>query len=297
MATKNRIRILAPISAAVLVAASLISACDGGSPTAADAQLPSVVDLGGRETLTIRPISDVTVDAPPTITDISADNALLRFDSSLPLVCAIVYGKTTEYGMIATDMDMAGGAHTDHHPFMPGLEPETEYHYRVQGSAADGTIFVGEDATFTTPAVVVSEETNLAALSAGGRVIAVSSNFGGAANDETWGANSAIDGNGATAWSSNGDGNDAFIEIQFAGQSTITAVEVWTRSMTNSAQISAFTLTTDGGQQLGPFDLPDAAASHRFEIDVVTGSLRLDVVESNSGNTGLIEFAAYGSPL
>ena len=167
----------------------------------------------------------------------------------------------------------------------------------VQGSAADGTIFVGEDATFTTPAVVVSEETNLAALSAGARVIAVSSNFGGAANNETWGANSAIDGSGATAWSSNGDGNGAFIEIRFSGQATITAVEVWTRSMTNSAQISAFTLTTDGGQQLGPFDLPDAAASHRFDIDVVTGSLRLDVVESNGGNTGLIEFAAYGSPL
>ena len=105
MATKNRIQILASISAAVLVAASLISACDGGSPTAAEAQLPSIVDLGGREPL-----------------------------------------------------------------------------------------------------------------------------------------------------------------------------------------------TTDGGQQLGPFDLPDAA-SHRFDIDVVTGSLRLDVVESNGGNTGLIEFAAYGTPL
>lgn len=128
MATKNRIQILASISAAVLVAASLISACDGGSPTAAEAQLPNIVDLGGRETLTIRPLSEVTVDTPPTITDISTDNAVLRFDSSLPLVCAIVYGKTSEYGMISTDMDMAGGAHIDHHPVMLGLEPETEYH-------------------------------------------------------------------------------------------------------------------------------------------------------------------------
>ena len=34
---------------------------------------------------------------------------------------------------------MLGGAHSEHSPLMPGLEPDTEYHYRVQGTADDVT--------------------------------------------------------------------------------------------------------------------------------------------------------------
>ena len=295
----RKFTILLYLGALTSLTIALISACDGASPTAAEAQLPSTIDLSNRETLTIRPIADVTLDQPPAVTDITAADAILRFDSTIPLACAIVYGQTTDYGMIATDMDMAGGAHTDHHPLLTGLEPDTEYHYRVQGSAADGSIFVGEDATFATPAATPSAEVNLASLAAGARVIAVSSNFGGATDDEAWGADSAIDGSAATAWSSNGDGNDAFIEIQFAAESIINAVEVWTRTMSNNtAQIFTFTLTTASGNQLGPFDLTDASQGYRFEIDgVVTRSLRLDVIDSNGGNTGLVEFAAYGSAL
>jgi hypothetical protein len=135
-------------------------------------------------------------------------------------------------------------------------------------------------------------------LQAGARVVAVSSNFGGAANDGTWGANSAIDGNRGTAWSSNGDGNDAFIEVELAEPAQVYAVEVWTRSMSDgTAQILAFTLTTDTGNVLGPFELADATEPYRFDIDVVTQSLRLDVVDSSGGNTGLVEFAVYGTPI
>ena len=64
-----------------------------------------------------------------------------------------------------------------------------------------------------------------------------------------------------------------------------------------TAQIFAFTLTTDGGEVLGPFVLQDAAQAYRFEVNVTARSLRLDVVESSGGNTGLIEFAAYGTPV
>jgi hypothetical protein len=179
-----------------------------------------------------------------------------------------------------------------------GLEPDTEYHYRVQGSAADGTLYVGEDGTFRTLPAEEKTEADLASLEAGARIVAVSSNFGGAANDQTWGADSAIDGQRSTVWSSNGDGNDAYIEIELAQPAQLYAVEVWTRSMSDgTAQIFAFTLTTDAGDVLGPFDLPDATQLYRFELDVVARSLRLDVVESSGGNTGLVEFAVYGTPV
>ncbi|MCL7455519.1 MAG: discoidin domain-containing protein, partial [Anaerolineae bacterium] len=250
-------------------------------------------------TAEIRSLEEVAAGGPPQIVDITDADAVLIFESSIPLACSVVYGTTTGYGQIATDQDMSGGAHTDHHPLLVGLEPDTEYHYRVQGTAADGTLYVGEDATFRTLPAEERTEVNLASLEAGARVVAVSSNFGGAATDETWGADSAIDGNRGTAWSSNGDGNDAFIEVELAEPARVHAVEVWTRSMSDgTAQILAFTLTTDTGDVLGPFEMADAAEPYRFELeDVVARSLRLDVVESSGGNTGLVEFAVYGTPI
>lgn len=248
-------------------------------------------------TADIHPLEEVYTDGAPEITDISASDAILLFDSNRPLACSVIYGETNSYGQIAVDQDMGGGAHTDHHPILTELEPDTEYHYRLQGTAADGTIYISEDRTFRTPPQAADTEINLASLEAGASVAAVSSNFGDVANEETWGANSAIDGNRATAWSSDGDGNEAFIEIRLARTARLHAVEVWTRTMSNNtAQVYSFTLTTDSGEVLGPFKLDDAEQSYRFELDVITSSLRLDVADSNGGNTGIIEFSAYGTP-
>ncbi len=256
------------------------------------------LSLTNEQTLDIRPLKDVYVSGPPQLTNITTTDAELLFDSSRPLACSVIYGTTTDYGMIAVDQDMGGGAHTDHNPLLLGLEPDTEYHYRLQGTAPDGVVYVSNDMTFRTPALVDKVEINLASLAAGARIRAVSSNFGGAANDETWGANSAIDGSRGTAWSSNGDGNDAYLEIQLSQNSRLEAVEVWTRTMSNgTSQIFSFTLTTDNGTVLGPFSLDDAEESYRFDIEVSTSSLRLNVVSSSGGNTGLIEFAVYGEPI
>ncbi|MGB0388638.1 MAG: hypothetical protein ACPGWR_27775 [Ardenticatenaceae bacterium] len=244
----------------------------------------------------IHPLSEVYSDGAPEVINITSTHATLSFVSSIPLACAVVYGKSSEFGMIAVDQDMNGGAHTDHAPLMSGLEPDTEYVYRVQGSAADGIIYVDQENTFRTPPAESSNEVNLASLAAGAEVIGVSSNFGNAANDQTWGANSAIDENPASAWSSAGDGNEAFIEVRLAEAGTPHAVEVWSRSMSDgSAQMTQFRLTTNTGQQLGPFTLPDTTQAHRFEVNVTDTiqSLRLEVVESTGGNTGLVEFSVY----
>jgi hypothetical protein len=246
----------------------------------------------------VQPIREVSSKAPPRVVDIASTDAKLIFTSSIPLACSVVYGKTISYGMISTDQDMGGGDHTDHGLLLINLEPDTEYHYRVQGTSGDGTIYVGEDLVFQTLPEEDKTEMNLASLDERARVVRVSSNFGGASDSDRWGADSALDGKRATAWSSNGDGDDAFIEIEFRSSSQIYAVEVWTRSMSDgTAIIKSFTLTTDSGETHGPFTLEDDKKAHRYDIDTVTTTIRLDVVDSTGGNTGLIEIAAYGTPL
>ena len=246
--------------------------------------------------LTIRPIEDVFADGPPRIADLTDQDGTLLFVSSIPLACSVVYGETPAFGQVSVDQDMDGGAHTDHHPALSGLKPDTLYYYRVQGTAADGTLYASSVMTFRTPKAAAAGPLNLASLEAGARIVAVSSNFGGAANDGSWGANSAIDGRRTTEWSTNGDGDAGFVEIALAREARLGAVEVWTRTMSNNtAQIYKFTLTTDRGEVLGPFELPDASKPYRFDVDVTAKSLRLDVVASNGGNVGLVEFAAYAA--
>ncbi len=250
------------------------------------------------QTLDIRPLKDVYISGPPQLTAITTTDVELLFDSSRPLACSVIYGTTTDYGMIAIDQDMGGGAHIDHNPLLLGLEPDTEYHYRLQGTDPNGVIYVSGDMIFRTPARETNIEFNLASLEAGASILAVSSNFGGVANDATWGANNAIDGNRGTAWSSNGDGDDAYLEIQLPQKSRLNAVKVWTRTMSNNtSQIFSFILITDDGSELGPFTLENAEQSYHFEVDAEASSLRLEVVSSSGGNTGLIEFAVYGVPV
>jgi hypothetical protein len=246
----------------------------------------------------IEPIEKVSASGPPRMVDITSTDSKLIFKSSIPLACSVVYGITTEYGSIATDEDMSGGAHTDHHPLLTGLEPDTEYNFRVQGTSAEGIFYFSENMKFRTSRAEVKTEANFASMRTNARVITVSSNYGGVKNDDRWGANSAIDEKRSTAWSSNGDGDDAFIEVELSSSIKIYAIEVWTRSMSDgTAIIRSFTVTTDSGEKFGPFTLKDDKEAYRYTIDTVARTLRLDVVESTGGNTGLVEFGVYGQPV
>jgi hypothetical protein len=65
--------------------------------------------------------------------------------------------------------------------------------------------------------------------------------------------------------------------------------------MSSSAQITRFRVVTDDGVH-GPFELPDANGLHRFELPAITRTLRLEVLASTGGNTGLVELEAYRVP-
>jgi hypothetical protein len=195
---------------------------------------------------------------------------------------------------------MAGGAHKNHHPLLGGLQPDTEYHLRLQGVGPDGTLYRSQDYTFRTgkaaPGQAKPAGTNLALLSNGAKVVGVSSNFGGGDNDSTYGANHAFDGDPGTQWSSNGDGNNAWVEVELAREEHISGIGFWTRTMGDTAQIKSFRVVGDSGDKYGPFTLDDAAQVRYFPVDFSAKRLRFEVVESSGGNTGAVEIEVYGAP-
>jgi hypothetical protein len=209
-------------------------------------------------------------------------------------VCSVVYGVDEDYGGQSTDLDMGGRAHSSHSAPLRDLQPDTEYHYRLQGTASDGTFYVSDAMTFRTPTASATSETpgtNLASLAEGARVVEASSSFGGSA---TWQPENAIDGDAATEWSSDGDGDDAFVTIELEEATELSAVGMWTRTMGSSAQIMSFQVVAEDGTVLGPFELPGSSQMHTFPVSVTARQLTFEVVGSSGGNTGAVEVGAYG---
>lgn len=270
------------VIAGILVFALAVTAC--ASPTATTPEIA------------VHPITEVVVSGPE-FTNIGPETATVRVETSTPLVCAVVYGTTPNYGQIATDTDMAGGGHSDHHPTLTGLQPDTLYYARLQGVGPDGALYRSEEYTFRTPpSTTASSGPNLAVPGNGARVAGVSSNYGGGADDSMWGALKAVDGNGATAWSSDSDGDEAWLEIELAAETYVTRIGFWTRTMGMSAQITSFQIITDRGDVVGPFELPDAEQIYYFDTDFTAKRLRFEVVTSSGGNTGAVEIEIYGEP-
>lgn len=241
------------------------------------------------------PVDAILEDALEVSNFANDGTATLPIVTTVPVACTIVYGTTPQFGQLSVDQDMDGGTHSNHNPLLSDLEPETLYYFRVQGVDDVGNIYLSETMTFTTPPQTEVENNNLLSPENGAVILGYSTAFGGADNDETWGVGSAFDGSGNSAWSTAGDGNDAFVEVQLAERAIIQEVEFWTRSMSNNtAQIFEFTVTTDTGDVYGPFELPDADQAYRFEVEFEAETLRFDVTDSNGGNTGAVEIAVYG---
>jgi len=244
----------------------------------------------------VRPITDVLASGPE-FTDIAPGTVTVRVETTVPLACAVVYGTTPDYGRIATDTDMAGGGHSEHRPLLTGLQPDTLYYARLQGVGPDGALYRSEEYTFRTgPAAAEGGQPNLARPENGARLVGVSSNYGGGADDSSFGALNALDGNPATQWSSDGDGDAAWIEIELAAETRVTRISFWTRTMGSLAEIHSFQIVTDKGETIGPFNLADAAQAYYFETDFTAQRLRFEAVTTSGGNTGAVEIEVYGEP-
>lgn len=236
------------------------------------------------------------IDEELIVTNFANDGtATLPIVTSVSVACTLVYGTTPEFGQLTLDQDMDGGTHSNHSPLLIDLDPETTYYFRVQGIDDAGNIYLSETMTFTTPPQSTEENNNLLSPDNGAEILGYSTAFGGADVDDTWGIGSAFDGSSNSAWSSAGDGDDAYVEVQLAQRAVIQEVEFWTRSMSNNtAQIFEFTITTETDEVYGPYELPSADQAYIFDVEFEAETLRFDVTDSNGGNTGAVEIAVYG---
>ncbi|KNC78578.1 hypothetical protein SARC_08995 [Sphaeroforma arctica JP610] len=243
-----------------------------------------------------------TNNTAPAITETFDTYATYYFQSSIPVACAVVYGEdNTTFGMIANDPAMTTTATIEHNVVLSDLKPDTVYYFRSQGSDANGNIYADVIRSFRSEPETESDAFNIAALSNGASVKAVSSNYADVSNSELYGADEALDEDPVTAWSSNGDGDNAFIEVLLSEEASPTSVGVWSRSMTDgTAIINSVNITmiqADGtSKTFGPFDLPTTTQEYQFDVaceDTLIQSVRVDVVESTGGNTGLVNLAVY----
>jgi len=247
-----------------------LAACGGG-------------DDSDQSILSAEPIivGDIIVTPDP-----SGTSAVLSADTTIPVACAVIYGTDDSFGQLAVDADMEGGAHEDHGPLLTGLSPDTEYQYVLQGSDASGQIYRSDIRTFRTP---TAAETGLGPNVAPAGTATASSEF-----SESFSAQRAIDGNLGTEWSSAGDGDDAWIEIDLGAPTVIGAVGFRTRQMSDGTAITdTFTVTIDS-TRFGPFPTgPEPAVLD----EPVTGTVvRFEAEQTTGGNTGASEIEIYASP-
>jgi hypothetical protein len=265
-----------PMALVALGTVALASGCggdeDGG--TAADVRPFSEVQAG-----------DFVFEADPT----NLERGIFRVETTEPMICAIVWGETEDFGNFNNSLAMNGTGIVEHDVFLPGALAGRTYYFQVQGSTADGTLYRSETATFTIaegeaadPAEATGQRENLAL---GATVVEVSSEF-----SEAFAAVNAIDDSGTTEWSSAGDGDDAFIALDLGAERDIAGVEFITRSMLDGTAITeTFTVTLDGGDPFGPFPAGTPVEPNFAALDATGRIVRFDVEASTGGNVGAVE--------
>lgn len=236
------------------------------------------------------------------VEDIEADRAVVRFETSIETTCQVDWGLTEDdLSESATDPDMDPNNpySTTHRVPLEDLPGMAVIFYRAKATTRSGAAYYSELSSFETLAGDTGSEgpsmVNVALLDVGTEIGDVSSNYGGADNDATWGANAAIDGKMSTEWSSNGDGDDAFIELELGSSRTLERFGFRSRMMTDgSSIIESVRLILDGETELGPFETPDPDQRYEFELDpVVASRVRVEAVQTTGGNTGAKEIELF----
>jgi hypothetical protein len=243
---------------------------------------------------TVRPFSEVQ-DGELSFTADPGDptRAVFHVTTTEPMICAIVWGEDGSFGRFNNSQSMNGTGIIDHDVLLPDVEPGVEYRFIVQGTTADGTLYRSEESTFTIDeTATTAPDPDLGEnVAVGATVLEASSSFSDAFAPEL-----AVDGDVGTEWSTDGDGDAAFIEIDLGASIDVAAVEFLTRSMADGSAITdTFTVSFDGGASFGPFPSSTAATRRPATLSASGQVLRFEVASSTGGNVGAVEIAVYAA--
>lgn len=287
---RPRRRSVAARLAVALLSLSLLSAACGDDDDGESAEAGDTTTLPFSEVQA----SDFTFEADPA----DPTRGIFRVTTTEPMICAIVWGETEQFGRFNNSLAMSGTGIIEHDVFLPDLVQGEPYFFRVQGSTADGRQYRSETMTFTIPVATSGEGGASAAdvglgedLAEGATVVDVSSEF-----NDAFAATNALDGDTATEWSTAGDGDEGFVTVDLGEEATIGGVSFVTRSMADgSAVTDTFTVTADGGETAGPFPAGTPADEMIAEVDLTGRELRFDVESSTGGNVGAVEISVYAA--
>ena len=235
--------------------------------------------------------SELVFERDPT----NPGRGIFRVTTTEPMICAIVWGPDKRLGRFNNSLSMNGTGIVDHDVFLPDAQGGVKYHYIVQGTTADGTLYRSKRSSFVLPearsvrsAREVDESPNLAL---GATVAEVSSEF-----SASFAASNAFDGDTSTEWSTRGDGNDGSIAVDLGVISEISGVEFVTRSMPDGSAITkTFTVSVDDGAPLERFRAGTLARPRRADIQATGRVIRFDVESSTGGNVGAIEIRVFAA--
>jgi len=233
--------------------------------------------------------------SPPEVTEIGTNRINISLTGKSDILASTALGETKKFGRLVRLPKTT--PFRKHSLNVLGLKSGTEYFTETLLIDTGGNLYRSETQTFTT---LEGEKTNYgenwASLDKGGSVSAVSSNWGGGPSG-AFGAKNAIDGDPGTEWSSQGEGNEAWIEIKLPGKIEISAIGFWTRTMGETGQISKLRAITGTGKLLGEFQVPSADELHVYQVSQFTADkVRFEVLESSGGNTGAREIKIFGIP-
>lgn len=256
--------------------------------------LAACSSAAGQRDVEVRPFEEVqdsefSFELDPT----NPGRGIFRVDTTEPMICAIVWGEDESLGNFNNSLNMAGTGIVEHDVFLPDAEPGVEYHFVVQGTTADGSLYRSEMGTFVLP-----EPEGGATTSLDGRTNrapdATVTSFSSEFNDAFAAAN-AIDGDLSTEWSSAGDGDDAEITVDLGAPSDVSGFEYLTRSMTDGSAIAeTYSVVVDDSERLGPFPAGTPADPRTQDVEVTGQVFTFEVETSTGGNTGAVEIRILG---
>lgn len=276
-------------SALVLLATPAALGCGDGDPASGAAD-PMFFNLG--------------FDA------IGAEEAVLSFDTRVETSCEAELGDDAEsFDRRYTDPNMDPDNPYDvvHEVPLTGLQPQTQYWVRARAVDRDGVEYLSEPLRFTTSALdadagdnggVPEDLENFARTPELATVTEVSSVFGGTDYDGAWGIHKALDGSPASEWSTQGDGDDAYVVLDLGELRSIRRFAFQSRKMADGTSIvRSVRLMLDSGAAIGPLPTPDPDTMYRFDFDppLAARVVRLDAVETTGGNTGAKEIQLWGA--